>query len=327
MLLVHLIAQHGYLVTAMVLFLAAAGLPLPTSVVLLTAGATAHAGGLSLPLVLLVAWAAAFTGDVLLYLGGRYTGWWLLAWMCRVSVNPESCIFTGAEYFYRRGPRTLLFAKFIPGLGAMAAPLAGSLNMRAHRFWRLDALGALGYTATWVGVGFLFSSFIESIIHAVEQAGHAVAIVVLAMAVVYALVMLGFAIGARRYRNIKKISAKSLQERLQELTPDKLVVIADVRSHGYYDPGMLRIANSIRVEPHRLKDEIIALREFMAPECEIYLYCSCIRDTTSVRVAHMLEQAACEARVIEGGIKAWIKAGGALEMVPASDLEKLPQFD
>lgn len=327
MVLIHLIAQHGYLVTAAVLFLAAAGLPLPASIVLLTAGATAHAGGLSLPLVLLAAWIAAFAGDMLLYLGGRYTGWWLLAWMCRVSVNPESCIFTGAEYFYRRGPSTLIFAKFVPGLGAMAAPLAGSLNMRIARFWRLDALGAMLYCATWTGVGFLFSGFIETIVHAVEQAGHAVAIIALAMVVVYALVMLGFAIGARRYRRIQKISAAGLQQRLQQSTPDKLVVIADVRSHGYYDPGMQRIANSIRVEPHRLKEEILALREFMAPECEIYLYCSCIRDTTSVRVAHMLEQADCDARVIEGGIKAWIKAGGATEMVPASDLRKLPQFD
>jgi rhodanese-related sulfurtransferase len=104
-------------------------------------------------------------------------------------------------------------------------------------------------------------------------------------------------------------------------------VIADVRSHGYYDPGMQRIKNSIRVEPHRLKEELIALREFMAPECEIYLYCSCIRDTTSVRVAHMLGQENCRTQVIEGGLKAWIKAGGALELVPEADLHKLPQFD
>jgi len=52
-----------------------------------------------------------------LYLGGRYTGWWLLAAMCRVSMNPERCIFGSAGYFYRRGPRALVFAKFVPGLG------------------------------------------------------------------------------------------------------------------------------------------------------------------------------------------------------------------
>jgi rhodanese-related sulfurtransferase len=90
---------------------------------------------------------------------------------------------------------------------------------------------------------------------------------------------------------------------------------------------MLRIKNSIRVEPTRLKEELIALREFMAPECEIYLYCSCIRDTTSKRVAHMLEQEDCHASVIDGGIKAWIRAGGELESIPAADIEHLPRFE
>jgi membrane protein DedA with SNARE-associated domain/rhodanese-related sulfurtransferase len=325
--LVGVIMHHGYAVTACVLFLAAAGVPMPASVVLLAAGAAAHGGGLKIWLVLPLAWAAAFLGDLLLFLGGRFTGWWLLALMCRVSVNPEACIFSSADYFYRRGPRTLLFAKFIPGLGAMAAPLAGSLNMRFRRFARMDAVGALGYCSAWLAVGYGFSGFIKDIIRWVERAGHAFGIVILGGLAVYALVVVGFTLRARRYRLIEKITAASLYERMQELTPDKLVVIADVRSHGYYDPGMQRIKNSIRVEPHRLKEELIALREFMAPECEIYLYCSCIRDTTSVRVAHMLGQENCRTQVIEGGLKAWIKAGGALELVPEADLHKLPQFD
>ena len=114
---------------------------------------------------------------------------------------------------------------------------------------------------------------------------------------------------------------------MQALTPDKLVVIADVRSHGYYDPGMQRIKNSIRVEPHRLQEELVALREFMAPECEIYIYCSCIRDVTSIRVARKLAEENCHTQVIEGGIKAWIKAGGPMELVPEADLQKLPRFE
>ena len=103
-----------------------------------------------------------------------------------------------------------------------------------------------------------------------------------------------FTIKAKKYDKIDKITATNLRDRLTALDPDKLVIIADVRSHGYYDPGMQRIKNSIRVEPSRLKEELVALREFMAPECEVYLYCSCIRDTTSKRVAYMLEEANCK---------------------------------
>ena len=325
--LIGFITHHGYAVTTAVLFLAAVGLPLPASTVLLTAGAAAHAGGLNLLTALALAWGGAVLGDTLVFLGGRYTGWWLLSILCRASVNPEACIFSSAGYFYRRGPKTLLFAKFIPGLGAMAAPIAGSLNMRLDRFLKMDALGALGYCSAWLAIGYTFSRFIEEIIRWIERAGHAVLLALLGLVAAYGLALLLFAWRTRRHRQIEKITAVSLNERLRSLTPDRLVVIADVRSHGYYDPGMQRIKNSIRVEPHKLKEELVSLREFMAPECEIYLYCSCIRDTTSVKVAQTLAAEHCRTQVIEGGIKAWIKAGGALELVPEADLQKLPRFE
>ena len=324
--LIDVVAQHGYAVTAIVMFLAAVGLPLPMSITLLAAGAGLK-HGLSLGVALPVAWGAAIAGDTLLYFGGRYTGWWLLSGMCRASMNPEQCIFSSAEYFYRRGQKTLLFAKFIPGLGAMAAPLAGSLNMRVGRFLRLDVLGALIYCSVWLGIGYAFSGFLREIEAWIGRASHAALFLVLLLGLGYALVLIAFTIRAKRYKGIDRITADNLFERLQTLTPDKLVIIADVRSHGYYDPGMQRIKNSIRVEPHRLKEELVALREFMVPECEVYLYCSCLRDTTSVRVAHMLMQENCHTQVITGGMKAWVKAGGDLELVPEADLQHLPKFD
>jgi membrane protein DedA with SNARE-associated domain/rhodanese-related sulfurtransferase len=334
--LIEVVARHGYAVVGVVMFLTAAGIPLPASVLLLAAGAAAHPNlahhdslhqGLNLWLLLLLAWIPAVLGDTLLYAGGRWMGWWLLAGMCRVSVDPENCIFRSADYFYKRGPRTLLFAKFVPGLASMAPPLAGSLNMRFWRFLRLDAAGALAYVSAWMLTGYVFSRFIEDIVWWVQRVGHAMLFLVLAVVLVYAVMYAVSLIRAREYRKVDKVSAVSLHERLKKVDPNRLVIIADVRSHGYYDPGMQRIKNSIRVEPHRLKEEIVALREFMAPECEIYLYCSCIRDTTSARIAHMLEKENCKTKVIEGGLKAWVKAGGPVELVPEGDIRKLPQFE
>ena len=321
------IAQHGYVVVGLVLFMAAAGLPLPTSIVLLGAGAAAAHGVLRLEVALGLAWMAAVLGDVLLFFGGRYTGWWLLAGMCRLSMNPEGCIFSSSSYFYRRGAKTLLFAKWVPGLASMAAPLAGSLNMRYWRFLRLDALGVAMYVTVWMTIGYVFSGFLQQILLWVQRLGHAVVLVVLLLLTLYALSVLVFTLRARKYNKIDKISAGDLRDRLQAMSPDRIVVIADVRSHNYYDPGMQRIKNSIRVEPTRLKEELVALREFMAPECEIYIYCSCIRDTTSKRVAHMLEQENCRTQVIEGGLKAWVKAGGEVELVPETDIQHLPRFE
>lgn len=322
-----LIAGHVYLLTVLIVFLGSLGVPTPASVALLALGAAAHVGQFNLLVVLPTIWLAALLGDTLLYLGGRYTGWWLLARLCRVTTNPEQCIFRSADYFYRRGPNTLLVAKFIPGLGAMAAPLAGSLNMRLGRFLRLDLAGAMIYSTAWVLTGYLFSRFIRAIEGWMSRAGHVVLLVLLLVAAGYAVSWVVVTIKARRFRKIDRIAAATLHERLQTMSPDKLVVIADVRSHGYYDPGMQRIKNSIRVEPHRLEEELLALREFMAPECEIYLYCSCHREATSVRVAYMLNQQNCQTKVIDGGLRGWVKAGGELEPVPEHEIHRLPRFD
>ena len=323
----NVLAAHVFAVAVVVTFFASMGFPLPVSVVLLAAGAGAHMGGLSLPWLLVSVYLAAAAGDMVLYLGGRYTGWWLLARLCRLTTNPEQCIFRSADYFYRRGPRTLLYARFVPGLGTMAAPLAGSLNMRLGRFIRLDSMGAAIYTSSWVLTGYLFSAWIKQIELAVGRAGHVVLAIVVLVIAGYGVSWLIFALRARRFANIERITPETLQERLQAADPDRLVVIADVRSHGYYDPGMQRIKNSIRVEPHRLEEELVALKEFMAPECEIYLYCSCIREATSVRVAYLMNQQNCQTRVIDGGLRGWIKAGGEVEPVPHHEITHLPRFD
>jgi membrane protein DedA with SNARE-associated domain/rhodanese-related sulfurtransferase len=325
--LLAIIAHHGYAVIAVALFVACCGLPLPVSVVLLTAGALAAHGPLNLGLVLVCAVAAALSGDTLMYFGGRATGWWLLAGLCKVSVNPETCIFGSARSFYKRGPRTLLFAKFVPGLATVAAPLAGSLNMRLRRFLTLDGMGVAIYCTAWTMTGFIFARFLRDVIGWAQRLGHITAGIVGVVMVLYVVWLVASSLRDSRFSAIEKVEARDLFESIRTATHDRLVIIADVRSHGYYDPGMQRIKNSIRVEPSRLKEELVALREFMQPECEIYLYCSCAREATSVRVARMLAQEDCSTKVIQGGMKAWIKAGGPLEPVPAGDVEHLPQFD
>jgi membrane protein DedA with SNARE-associated domain/rhodanese-related sulfurtransferase len=325
--LVDVIAHHGYAVTSIALFVTCCGLPLPVSVVLLTAGAAAHGGSLNIGLVLLCAAGSALAGDTLLYLGGRYTGWWLLTAICKFSLNPETCIFGAAKSFYERGPKTLLFAKFVPGLATVAAPLAGSLNMRLRRFLLLDSCGVLGYTAAWAMTGFVFAPFLRVVVRWVERLGHITAATLITLILLYVAWLVISSLRDSHFSEIQKISAAELFARIREANSDKLMIIADVRSHGYYDPGMQRIKNSIRVEPSRLKEELAALRAFMQPECEIYLYCSCSREATSIRVAKMLGQENCSTKVIRGGMRAWIKAGGPLEPVPAGDVEHLPSFD
>lgn len=321
------VAAHGYFSVVALLFLSSLGLPLPVGLVLMLGGSAAHGGSLHLYWLIPACVLAENLGASLLYTGGRLTGWWLLSRLCRVTMDPEVCIFRSADFFYERGPRVLLVARFIPGLNSMAPPLAGSLNMSPFKFWRLDFAGAILHVLTWTAVGFFLSRYIKAVTSALAVVGH-VALGVALLALASYAVMWGFVqMRDRRYKDVKRVSIAEVRERLDNPNPSRPIVIADVRSHGYYDPGMQRIKNSIRVEPNRLGVELDALRETLAIECDIYVYCSCLRDATSVRIAHVMSQRGQQVKVIEGGLRGWLRADYPTEPVPSNEMRHLPRFD
>jgi membrane protein DedA with SNARE-associated domain len=183
--LLALIAHHGYLVIFLLVLAEALGLPLPASLALMAGGAAVASGLLRAPAVLLLAVLALLLGDSTLYFLGRTTGWALLGFLCKVSVNPETCILRSAELFYRRGKITLAIAKFIPGINTMAAPLAGSMRMRFGQFLWVDLAGALLYTLAYGGLGYLFRDFLTVLARGLGAAGHMAALGVLLVLAAY----------------------------------------------------------------------------------------------------------------------------------------------
>ena len=117
------ISQHGYSILFALVLAEAIGLPVPAALALLFAGGSSAKGPLQLGFVLLASLSAMLIGDTLLFLLGRHTGWWLLGVLCKVSLNPESCILRSAESFYRKGRILLVFAKFVPGINSLAPHL------------------------------------------------------------------------------------------------------------------------------------------------------------------------------------------------------------
>lgn len=267
--LVFLIARHGYLIIGLVVFAEAIGLPMPAALALIAGGAAAASHILRLPHMLLVAVSAMLIGDSLLFVLGRYMGWALLGVLCKVSVNPETCILRSAESFYRRGKTTLVIAKFIPGVNTMAPPLAGSMKMRYLQFVWLDLGGAILYALAFGMLGYVFRDFVADMMRGFQAAGHAVEIVVLAALVFY----IGYRIWTYRknrvYRVVPRVQVEELARRLQEEGADKLLLV-DVRSHGYYDSGAARIKGSIRVEPNHISEELKTLPR----DKDIYVYCT-----------------------------------------------------
>ena len=263
------ISHHGYIFLAIVCFAEAIGLPVPAALAMLTAGAVAAYGDLHFYLVLIVGVLAMVTGDVILYFTGRVSGWALLGILCRLSANPETCILRSAEYFYRRGKQTLLFAKFIPGINTMSPPLAGSMKMRVGDFLQFDTLGAIFYVGAYTLVGYLFSDALRAITRGLRSAGFAAEVVCGIGLVAYAIYRIWV---YRKYRMLDVIPRVAAEELARRLASDaaRNMLIADVRSHGYYDADSERIAGSIRIEPNNLIEEIKRLPK----EQEIYLYCT-----------------------------------------------------
>ena len=263
------IGRHGYLVVFFIVLAEALGMPVPAALALVAGGAAAAAGLLHLTTLLLLAVAAMMLGDSLLFVLGRYMGWGLLGFLCKLSVNPETCILRSAESFYKRGKATLLFAKFIPGINTMAPPLAGSMRMRPDIFLRLDLAGASLYAIVYIAVGFLFRDFLASLAHGFQTAGRAVESVTVIALMGYA----GYRVWLYRkhavYRVVPRVQVEELARRLASEDKDKILLM-DVRSHGYYDAGAARIQGSIRMEPNNLTEEIKTLPK----DKDIYVYCT-----------------------------------------------------
>jgi membrane protein DedA with SNARE-associated domain/rhodanese-related sulfurtransferase len=262
-----------------------------------------------------LAFAAMLLGDCLMFLMGRYTGWWLLNLLCRVSLNPEACILRSADSFYRRGRIMLVFAKFLPGINTMAPPLAGSMNMRVSQFLPLDAAGACLYLFTWFGAGYLFSDFLAAIMRGYSAFG------TLLEWIVGTLFALWLANRLRLWFRSRKDSPIPLITPAEAATRDN-VAIFDVRSHGYYDHGTFRIQGSTRLDPNALTEQLGVLPR----DREIVLYCTCIREATAVSVARLLAERGIPSVVLEGGLSAWKKASLPLEPVPADEVVPLPRF-
>jgi membrane protein DedA with SNARE-associated domain len=245
------------------------GLPFPAAIALVAAGAAVAAHALWGPYVLLFAITALLLGDIAQFWLGRYTGWALLGFLCRVSINPETCILRSAESFYKRGKITLVIAKFIPGVNTMAAPLAGSMKMRFWQFLELDLAGASLYAMTYLLLGYVSRDFLAAVLRGFRTAGWAMEVVVLAAILVYAIYRFMQYRKNKTYSIVPRIQVEELARRLTSDDSSR-VLIVDVRSHGYYDAGTARIKNSIRIEPNNLEEEVKNLPK----DKDIYLYCT-----------------------------------------------------
>src|ERR1039457_4282766 len=165
------LVEHGAPILFVAVFLEQMGLPLPVVPLLLAAGALSATGQFNLLFGLGIAVLACLIADTIWFYLGRYRGHRVLGLLCRISLEPDSCVRRTQNMFTRYGMKGLVAAKFVPGLGTLAPPLAGSSGVSAPRFLFFDGLGSLLYVGCLILVGILFSHQLEQIIDALAGLG------------------------------------------------------------------------------------------------------------------------------------------------------------
>ena len=261
------LSRHGYAVIFAWVCAEQAGVPVPALPMLLAAGALAGAGRMNPVAAAGLAVWGALLSDSLWFTLGRTRGIRVLKLLCRISLEPDSCVRNTQGVFGKYGARTLLVAKFVPGLGAAAAPLAGVVRMPIWRFLLFDLLGASLWASTYVTIGFVFSGQIES----VAIKGGRVGAGFLAL---LALVCAAFI--AWKYVRRRRFLAELRQARI---TPEELrdmmqkgedVVVVDLRHLLSVEADPELIPGARWIDPDNLRAQSAALPRGH----EVVLYCA-----------------------------------------------------
>jgi membrane protein DedA with SNARE-associated domain/rhodanese-related sulfurtransferase len=279
------------------------GLPTPAYPPVILTAALAIEGERSLLSILLVAVLAAVLADVLWYAGGKRFGATMLRLICMISLSPDSCVGTTRRVYSRWGPSSLIFAKYVPGLAAVATTLAGETRIGVLRFLLYDALGAVLWAGGAVALGAIFHDAVGAVLLTLEQLGN-YAMVLLVLAIVLFI--------AFKWRQRRRFL---MQIRMARLTATELealmrtrsdLAILDVRSaerraHTGWIPNSVHVEN---VEELQLD-----------PAAEVVVYCDCPNDASAALAARQLKHKGfARVRPLAGGFDAWLQTGYRVDL-------------
>ena len=301
--------SHGSIILFAVVLTEQIGIPIPAVPFLLAAGSLAGAGEMSLTLSLVLAIIACSIDDLIWYNIGRHRGNRALGIVCRISLDPGTCISRTQALFMRYGMRSLLMAKFITGLGPVAATLSGYFGIHKFRFLSYSVLGSFMWILTYLLTGYIFSDQIEDLAGYIARLGIWFLLFIGGCLIAYIAYRYIKRQRIQRELNIPRINNEDLRRMLDE---NKDVMIVDLRStldiaaSPYAIPGAIQI--SIEELKQRLQD--------IPKDKEVVLYCACPNEATSTRAALLLQKNGIKkARPLAGGVEEWRKDNLPVEII------------
>jgi len=264
---IEFLIKHGYVVVLAWVFAEQLGVPAPSLPVLLAAGALAGSGRLSFWACLVLVTIASLFADSIWYLLGKIRGIRILQLLCKISLEPDSCVRRTEGVFAKQGARSLLIAKFIPGLGTVAPPLAGIFHMRARKFLLFDGLGAGIWGFSILGTGYVFSEQIEVIAEHAARLGSGLAVLLIAA-------LAGWIIrkwmARRKFLRELRIGRITPQELKQKIDEGDHLVIVDLRHSLDFEADPETIPGAFRVDTKELEEH----NDRLPHDREVILYCT-----------------------------------------------------
>ena len=173
--LLELFAVYGLLAALLIVALGQFGVPLPTSILLMTVRALMVDGSISPTEAFLWCMGGAVLGDQLGFAAGRFGGQRLRSY---VSGRPHmSARLVGAEaYSARRGALGVFLTRWLLSpLGPMANLVSGLVRRRWPVFLFWDVAGEAVWVGSYLAIGYAFSSSIPAIANVIANAAWLIA--------------------------------------------------------------------------------------------------------------------------------------------------------
>jgi membrane protein DedA with SNARE-associated domain len=259
--------RHGEPVLFTVVLIDQFGVPFPAVPWLLAVGALSRTGQANLATMAGLAIAASILSHAFWYEAGRQGMGNVLKLVCRLSLEPDACVRRTKRVFARRGAATLILAYFLPGFGLVAQPLAGMLGMSRPRFLALTLLGAILWTGSFLGIGYVLSHQIERVGAAATQLGGSLLAVLVAAFAAYIGWKLFQRQRALRSLRVARIHGDELKQRLEANDP---VVVVDLRHALDFEADPRTIPGAIHIPFEELDQRLHEI----PLDREIVLYCS-----------------------------------------------------
>jgi membrane protein DedA with SNARE-associated domain/rhodanese-related sulfurtransferase len=302
------LVRHGAIVLFAAVFVEQMGVPLPAVPWLLAAGALAGASKMNWAVALAAAAFGSLLADLVWFYLGRYRGQRVLSLLCRISLEPDTCVRRTENLFTRYGMPGVVVAKFVPGLSTLAPPLAGYSGVSTSRFVLFDGLGSLLYGGCFILLGVLFSRQLEQIINALAGLGHGALGVVAGLVALY----LGFKY-FQRQRLLKELRMAriTVDELYQKQEAGENLFVLDIRSQLELEQDPLLIRGAF----HMTMDEVHLRHQDIPRDRDVILYCSCPNEVSSARVALELHRKGIlRVRPLLGGIDVWRERNYPVEL-------------